>query len=98
MTVETPTEEQNAAETKIQTEQGSRFVVQAGSFNSEQSAENRRAELGLLGYESRIIQRTENGNRVFRVRLGPFGTSDEANEVKTRLAENSIPALVGRIK
>ncbi len=97
-TVESPTQEQSDKEAAMQQDQGSRFVVQAGSFNSQESAENRRAELGLLGYESRIIPRTEKGVTLYRVRLGPYGTSEEANNVKTRLAENKINAQVGRIK
>ncbi len=98
VTVEPPSTEQSAAETKIQQEQGSRFVVQAGSFRTKDDAENRRGELGMLGYESRITQRTENGVTLYRVRLGPFGTIQEANDVKTRLGESSISAVVGRIK
>ncbi len=75
-----------------------RYVVQAGAFKGEAEAENLRAELGLLGFESRIIKRVENGNTWYRVRLGPYGTNQEANDVKTRLMQNSFQATVGRVK
>ncbi|MCD8340329.1 MAG: SPOR domain-containing protein [Burkholderiales bacterium] len=96
--VEAPTPEESEAETKIQTEQGSRFVVQAGSFNNAEGAENRRMALGFLGYESHVIQRSDHGSTVYRVRLGPYGTAAEANNIKAILDGNSIPAVVERIK
>lgn len=98
VTVEPPTAEQSSAETKLQQEEGSRFVVQAGAFSSESEAESRRAELALLGLESRVIPRTDQGKTVYRVRLGPYGTAREANAIKNQLQNNSIQALVGRIK
>lgn len=85
-------------EVKQPTEEGYRYVVQAGAFKGEPEAENLRAELGLLGFESRIIKRVEQGTTWYRVRLGPYGTNQEANDVKTRLMQNSIKATVGRVK
>ena len=89
VTVEPPTSEQAAEETKLQIEQGSRFVV---------DAEARRAELGFLGFEARVIPRTDGPKTLYRVRLGPYGTAQEANDVKSKLQANSITATVGRIK
>ena len=57
VTVEPPTSEQAAEETKLQIEQGSRFVVQAGAFSTQVDAEARRAELGFLGFEARVFPR-----------------------------------------
>ncbi len=79
-------------------EESYRYVVQAGAFKSEAEAENMRAELGLLGFESRIIKREDKGTTWYRVRLGPYGTNQEANDVKTRLLQNSVKATVGRVK
>ena len=98
VTVEPPTSEQAAEETKLQIEQGSRFVVQAGAFSTQVDAEARRAELGFLGFEARVIPRTDGPKTLYRVRLGPYGTAQEANDVKSKLQANSITATVGRIK
>lgn len=98
VTVEPPTSEQAAEETKLQITQGSRFVVQAGAFSTQVDAEARRAELAFLGFEARVIPRTDGDKTLYRVRLGPFGTAEEANSVKSRLQENSITATVGRVK
>ena len=83
---------------KLQIEQGSRFVVQAGAFSTQVDAEARRAELGFLGFEARVIPRTDGPKTLYRVRLGPYGTAQEANDVKSKLQANSITATVGRIK
>ena len=96
VTVEPPTSEQAAEETKLQIEQGSRFVVQAGAFSTQVDAEARRAELGFLGFEARVIPRTDGAKTLYRVRLGPYGTAQEANDVKSKLQANSITATVGR--
>ena len=85
VTVESPTPEQAAGDAKTQQEQGSRFVVQAGAFSSDAEADARRAELALLGFETRVIPRTENGKTLYRVRIGPFGTLQEANATKLKL-------------
>lgn len=98
VTVEPPSEEESAVETRLQQEQGSRFVVQAGAFRSEAEAEGRRAELGMLGLESKVIPRTEGGITLYRVRLGPYGTVQEANRIKSQLQRNSISSIIGRIK
>lgn len=75
-------------------EKGVRYVVQAGAFDSEEVAEGRRAELGMIGIESRIIKKTEKNKTIYRVRLGPFGTEKEANSMKARLQKNSISSVV----
>ena len=98
VTVEPPTSEQAAEETKLQIEQGSRFVVQAGAFSTQVDAEARRAELGFLGFEARVIPRTDGAKTLYRVRLGPYGTAQEANDVKSKLQANSNTATVGRVK
>ena len=99
VTVEPPTSEQAAEETKLQIEQGSRFVVQAGAFSTQVDAEARRAELGFLGFEARVIPRTDGAKTLYRVRLGPLPEPPrKPNDVKSKLQANSITATVGRVK
>ena len=71
---------------------------QAGAFSTQVDAEARRAELGFLGFEARVIPRTDGAKTLYRVRLGPYGTAQEANDVKSKLQANSITATVGRVK
>lgn len=103
-TVEAPsaddkTTQQAQEETaKPQNTEISRYIVQAGAFRNEQAAEGRRAELGMLGLESRIIPNTSNGTTIYRVRIGPFSTMEEASRIKSRLLESSIQSEIGGIK
>lgn len=97
-TVEAQTPETVEQAPVAQPEETSRYVVQAGAFRTEQAAEGRRAELGMLGLESRIIPRTDNNRTLYRVRLGPYGTMDEASQIKGRLIESGIQADIGKLK
>ena len=97
VTVEPPTSEQAAEETNFRL---NRFALcRAGRcFSTQVDAEARRAELGFLGFEARVIPRTDGAKTLYRVRLGPYGTAQEANDVKSKLQANSITATVGRVK
>lgn len=94
---QTPAQAQEES-AKPQNTEISRYIVQAGAFRNEQAAEGRRAELGMLGLESRIIPNTSNGTTIYRVRIGPFSTMEEASRIKSRLLESSIQAEIGGIK
>ena len=61
------------------------YFVQAGAFRGQSEAEAQRARLAMLGWESRISEREQNGITVFRVRVGPFGKRDDAESLKGKL-------------
>ncbi|SJZ48884.1 rare lipoprotein A [Enhydrobacter aerosaccus] len=60
------------------------FFVQAGSFSSMTNAERQRDLVASYG-TTEISQGTAGGREVFRVRLGPYTTSDAAGIVADRL-------------
>jgi cell division protein FtsN len=95
---QTASEEDSKKEAQLQLEEGSRFIVQAGAFRKQQAAEDRRAELGMLGIESKVIARTDSQGTLYRVRIGPFSTMKEASDVKRQLLDNKITAEIGRMK
>lgn len=69
------------------------YVLQAGSFSELSDADRRRAELALLGVESRI-QRVMIDDRTFhRVRIGPMDDLGRLNLVRSRLREADIDVL-----
>ena len=69
------------------------YVLQAGSFSDLSDADRRRAELALLGVESRI-QRVMIDDRTYhRVRIGPMDDLDRLNLVRSRLREADIDVL-----
>lgn len=74
-------------------EQPGVYMLQAGSFTENADADRRRAQLALLGVESRI-QRVSIDDRTYhRVRIGPIDNLDELNRIRSRLRDASIDVL-----
>lgn len=73
------------------------YMLQAGSFTENADADRRRAELALLGIESRIQRVTIDDRSYHRVRIGPIENLDELNRVRSRLREARIDVLRIRI-
>lgn len=71
-----------------------RFWVQAGTFHDAQQAESMRARIAFIGLDAQITNRTENGQRVFRVKIGPFDTPEQAEEIRQSLSDNGIQSSV----
>ncbi|RGE42930.1 sporulation protein [Comamonas testosteroni] len=72
------------------------YFVQAGAFRGQSEAEAQRAKLAMLGWESRISEREQNGITVFRVRVGPFGKRDDAEQLKGRLDGAGVDSTLVR--
>ena len=69
------------------------YVLQAGSFSEYSDADRRRAELGLLGIESRIQRVTIDDRTFHRVRIGPTDDLDELNRYRNLLRQSRIDVL-----
>lgn len=74
----------------------STYFLQAGSFSQQPEAEAMRARLALVGYEARVQPADINGQRVYRVRIGPFGEFDDMNNARSKLAEAGMNSSVIR--
>ncbi|MBX3635866.1 MAG: SPOR domain-containing protein [Rubrivivax sp.] len=74
------------------------YFVQAGAFTRSEDAEQQRARLAMLGQTARITEREQAGRTVYRVRLGPFPTRDEADALQTSLQGQSIQAQIVRVE
>jgi cell division protein FtsN len=74
------------------------YFIQAGAFRTPEDAEQQRAKLSLLGFQSRVTEREQAGRTVYRVRLGPFDKKDEADKVKERLDGNSVDTALVRVQ
>jgi len=73
------------------------YVLQAGSFSEPADAERMRANLALLGIESRIQKVTIDADDFHRVRVGPMSDLDELNGVRRRLWDAQIEVLLIRV-
>ncbi len=73
-----------------------RFVVQVGAFAEPAQVRELRARLDKLGLRKHYVQTIEakGGQRVNRVRLGPYGTRDEAERAAGRLKDAGLPGQV----
>ena len=66
------------------------YYVQAGAFRSADEAEAQRAKLALQGFDARVSEREQSGRTVFRVRIGPMESREDAERVQQKLAASKV--------
>lgn len=73
-----------------------RFVVQVGAFAEAAQVRELRARLDKLGLRKHYVQAIEakGGQRVNRVRLGPYATREEAERAAGRVKDAGLPGQV----
>jgi cell division protein FtsN len=75
------------------------FFIQAGSFQNPADADNQKAKIAILGFESSVEPTLlPDKGTWYRVRLGPYATLDELNRVRRTLAQNGIDASLVKLK
>ena len=74
------------------------YFVQTGAFARNDEAEQQRARLAMVGQSARITEREQAGRTMYRVRLGPFTTRDEADSLQSKLQEQTIEAQIVRVE
>jgi len=75
------------------------YFIQAGSFQNPADADNQKARLAILGFESSVEPANlPDKGTWYRVRLGPYTKVDEINRVRQALAQNGIEASLVKIK
>ena len=73
------------------------YFVQVGAFRSAEDAESQRAKLSLGGVQAKVSEREQSGRAVFRVRVGPFGKKDEADQTKEKLEAAGYETALVRV-
>jgi cell division protein FtsN len=74
------------------------YFVQAGAFTRNDEAEQQRARLAMLGHAAKITEREQAGRTVYRVRLGPYPTRDQADALQTKLQDGGIESQLVRVE
>lgn len=74
------------------------YFVQAGAFTRNEDAEQQRAKLAMMGATAKLSEREQAGRVVYRVRIGPYPTREEADTQLTRLQEQGIEAQIVRVE
>jgi cell division protein FtsN len=72
------------------------YFLQAGSFRQKSDAEQRRAELLLLGLNPKVEESNGDNGRWFRVSLGPFDSHESTSQARSLLAKQNIEAVLLR--
>jgi cell division protein FtsN len=73
------------------------YVLQTGSFQSNQEADRRKAELALIGIQANIQTVSVDKQTWHRVRIGPFKRLDDLNAIRSLLKEHDIEAILLKV-
>jgi cell division protein FtsN len=73
------------------------YLLQVGSFRSAAEADQMKAQLALSGFVATVEPVTVNEATWHRVRIGPVKGLQQADDIRRRLADNSIDSLVMKI-
>ena len=75
------------------------YFIQAGSFQNPADADNQKAKIAILGFESSVEPTAlPDKGTWYRVRLGPYTTLEDLNRVRRTLSQNGIDASLVKVK
>jgi cell division protein FtsN len=75
------------------------YFIQAGSFQNPADADNQKARLAILGFESSVEPANlPDKGTWYRVRMGPYAKIEEINKVRQVLAQSGIEANLIKVK
>jgi cell division protein FtsN len=86
-------EEYNTEDLRADSDGPFAYVLQAGSFRSPDDANQLRAELILLGMEVFVKEINIDGDKWYRVMVGPLDTDLDLNRAQDKLAEAEIESI-----
>ncbi len=76
---------------------GENYWLQAGAFSEEKEADNLKAKIAFTGLEASVKSVEVPGKgTLYRVRLGPYQSLEDANRIKTALSQNGVGATIIR--
>jgi len=86
-----PAEESSAVIEKptvtFEKKKGLSYLVQAASFSNENDAQSMAAKLRKMGLSAHVVEANVKGSPWFRVRVGEYGSFDEAETAAERMRE-----------
>jgi len=75
------------------------YFIQAGAFQNPADADNQKAKIAILGFESSVEPTLlPDKGTWYRVRLGPYSSLDDLNRVRRVLSQNGIDASLVKAK
>lgn len=97
-TASTPTPAESRPAATAGTDDGTRYLLQAGAFQASGQAEEMKARIAMLGLSARVESASIGGNTVYRVRMGPYGTASDLADAKRKLAGGGLAAMAIKVK
>ena len=73
------------------------YLLQAGSYQNRQDAENQRARIILLNLNANIAEGIVGGRTHYRVQVGPFAGRPSADAARSLLTGNDIESIFLRV-
>jgi cell division protein FtsN len=71
------------------------YYLQVGAFAKRADADAQKASLAIQGIQAQLSEVTSEGNTLWRVRIGPYGSAEESNSVRDKLNSIGIkPTLI----
>lgn len=83
--------------TRVEVEEPSAFLLQAGSFRNPEDADRQRAELILLGLDVFVKEVESDGETWHRVLVGPLETEVALSRARRTLAEADVASIALRV-
>lgn len=74
------------------------YFVQAGAYTRPEDAEAQKAKLAIQGFTAKVMEREQAGRTVYRVRLGPVDTRDEADGLQRKVEGAGFEANLVRVQ
>jgi cell division protein FtsN len=74
------------------------YFVQAGAYTRPEDAEAQKAKLAIQGFTAKVMEREQAGRTVYRVRLGPVDTRDEAEGLQRKVEGAGFEANLVRVQ
>ena len=75
------------------------YFIQAGSFQNPADADNQKAKIAILGFESSVEPTLlPDKGTWYRVRMGPYTSLEDLNRVRRVLSQNGIDASLAKAK
>jgi cell division protein FtsN len=69
------------------------YLLQAGSFQAKQEADERRAKITLMNMAAEIVPGVVAGRTWYRVQVGPFAGRDSAEAARKELSASNIDSI-----
>jgi cell division protein FtsN len=71
------------------------YYLQVGAFAKRSDADAQKASLAIQGIQASLSEVSSEGNTLWRVRVGPYASSEESNPVRDKLNGMGIkPTLI----